>query len=274
MHEDADTLLGTWHDGREVSAESASWGAVTAAFLGCGYRVTFPFRPGSDGPVDHAERSARRVAELFGTTWDTEAWRAVRERLAGHSGRDPWTGATVLGGWSYGLDRRFGSPWTRLHTGPGPGVEVAHARAVQLPWTRETTAPTATMPMISALADARADAYVEDRGADLGLWTDHRGEVVGSTVGCLLVATRHGWTTPGAGAELEGGWPWSELRAALGAEPSEITPEDLAGAGCVAAVSTGGGLAVLVATGGRAMTVLERRRDELTTARDQVLPGL
>ena len=271
MRSDAISLLGTWHDGSESPAGGPSWDAVAAGFLGCGYRVSFPHRPGFEAPLEHAEGWALRVADTFGARWDISAWAALRGRLGSGGG---WTGVTVVGGWPYGLDRSFGAPWTRAHTGFVIRTGVRPVRAITLPWARDTESATAALPLISGLVEARASSRLRSRGADVGLWADHHGEVVTGTAGALLLRLDGGWTTPRADVAAGASWPWGALREALSAHPARVTPAEVLAAECVAFVSPLGDLEVATALDDRPLRLDDAPRDELAALRERLLPGL
>lgn len=272
MRSDAISLLGTWHDGSESPADAPSWDAVAAEFLGCGYRVSFPHRPGFEVPLEHAEGWAQRVAGMFGARWDLSAWAALRGRLRRAGGG--WTGVTVVGGWPYDLDRSFGAPWTRAHTGFAIGTGVRPVRAITLPWARNTQSATAALPLISGLAEARAWALLGSRGADVGLWTDHHGEVVTGTAGTLLLHLDGGWTTPRADVPAGASWPWVALCEALSVPAAPVTPAEVLAARCVAFVSPLGDLEVATSLDGRPLRLDDAPRDELVAVRERLLPGL
>jgi len=267
---DAISSVGTWYDGAAPAADAPSWDAVAAGFLGCGYRVPFPYRPGFVTPLDHAEEQAQRVADTFGARCDGSAWEALRGLLAR---RGPgWTGVRVVGGWSYGLDRSFGPPWTRAHTGLAVRAGVPVIRAITLPWVRDTRSPTASLPMISGLADAQASALLASRGADVGLWTDRAGEVVTTTAGALLLWRDGRWAAPRADVGAGASWPWVVLRDVLSAQHARVTHAELLASRCVAFVSPLGNLGVAAALDDQPLVVDESRRDELAAAQGHLLP--
>ena len=254
-----------WHAGERVDVSDREWSATVASFLGSGYRVRFP-RLAHGVPLQHARLQADRVAGLLGTQVDPEPWLWAARRPANGAGVE------VVGGWPYGLDRRFGAPWTRV-TVLGPArPEARRTRGLTLPWAYASDSPTAGLPMISSLEAGIAERVVAERGAGVGLWWNHRDELCATTAGAPLVCDAHGtWLFPAPSSGLVTSWAATALAQPLGATPAVVTRDTLLGSRAVGAVGDLGSLTLVERIDGAAATAEPEAVSILVAARDAVV---
>lgn len=262
-------VVGTWRDGTATTLSEEAWEAVAAGFLGCGFRVTVPVRRGAGDALAQARELAGRVAGRLGVGIDPAAWDGLARTLV-EDGPEDWQGVVVLGGWGYGIGRDFGPAWTRAVAGLPMPREVRTVETVTLPWRWSSRSPTAGLPMISALEEARASEHLDERGAGAGLWTDAADRVVTGTAGPLLVERDGRWVFPDPATGVVPQWLHSCMAAALGAEPGRVAEPDLRAGRVACMVSPLGDLLLAGGVGAGSDEDLVRA---LVAARDRALPA-
>jgi branched-subunit amino acid aminotransferase/4-amino-4-deoxychorismate lyase len=143
----------------------------------------------------HLDRLARGVERLgFGDAprdrWGATLEAAARERPDGPGWLKLWVGAE--GAWFvYGGDS-------------DPDEEGRPVSAVVLPWRRGPSGPSAGLKHIAYLDHREGLRYARGRGADEGLWLNHRGRFVEGCWSNLFTLKRGRLWTPGT---CEGGLP-------------------------------------------------------------------
>ena len=205
-----------WNNGTPSEVTEADWAAVSASFLGAGFRFDLP---GADRhrAARHERGRVERLAQCLGSTIPTAVWDAVVGAHPGHP-------IEIEGGWA----RSYTSEapcWIAAR----PVTDSLDTRTAAILPTPAHPRPSRGFPTISLLADQAALRAID---AEVGIWVHPHGEVVTSTAGPVIAQRPDGTWALGSDSQT---WLARAIAAERGAG-ADLTVEDLRAATFVGVV--------------------------------------